>query len=425
MSYWQKRSGGWCKRRFQTGVSIAHRSIKELNIVITLVKVLEATKANNLKTNIPSMNCLQNFSRPSLAAPLRSPKTIHEGKPLSLLLMGRGRTDLRLDVSFKVSSSVVSLDASVASGGSLDVMISSGKLEVQALPGSSSSGTATDGAEVQEKNSEIYSTNMTEAMGAVLTYRHELGMNYDFILPDLIVGSCLQTPEDVDKLRKIGVKTVYCLQQNSDLDYFGVDITAIQEYAKQYDDIEHCRAEIRDFDPFDLRLRLPAVLSKLHKTVNRNGGVTYVHCTAGLGRAPAVALAYMFWVRGYKLSEANELLQSKRACCPKLEAIQSATADILTGMSKNVVTLTWEDTGCSSVELSGLDIGWGQRIPLKFNEEQGLWIIERELPISILVGGKDTDSTHRELRKHLMDDNVDLTEEERTTIRRFLESYVP
>lgn len=26
----------------------------------------------------------------------------------------------------------------------------------------------------------------------VLTYRHELGMNYNFIRPDLIVGSCLQ-----------------------------------------------------------------------------------------------------------------------------------------------------------------------------------------------------------------------------------------
>lgn len=26
----------------------------------------------------------------------------------------------------------------------------------------------------------------------VLTYRHELGMNYNFISPDLIVGSCLQ-----------------------------------------------------------------------------------------------------------------------------------------------------------------------------------------------------------------------------------------
>jgi hypothetical protein len=53
----------------------------------------------------------------------------------------------------------------------------------------------------------------------VLTYRHELGMNYNFIRPDLIVGSCLQSPLDVDKLRDIGVKTVFCLQQDPDLEY--------------------------------------------------------------------------------------------------------------------------------------------------------------------------------------------------------------
>jgi protein-tyrosine phosphatase len=65
----------------------------------------------------------------------------------------------------------------------------------------------------------------------------------------------------------------------------------------------------RDFDAFDLRLRLPAVVSKLHKLVNCNGGVTYIHCTAGLGRAPAVALAYMFWILGYSLNEGHQLLQ--------------------------------------------------------------------------------------------------------------------
>jgi protein-tyrosine phosphatase len=48
----------------------------------------------------------------------------------------------------------------------------------------------------------------------------------------------------------------------------------------------------RDFDAFDLRLRLPAVISKLHKLVNHNGGVTYIHCTAGLGRAPAVTVGF-------------------------------------------------------------------------------------------------------------------------------------
>ncbi|RVW28329.1 Phosphoglucan phosphatase DSP4, amyloplastic [Vitis vinifera] len=172
--------------------------------------------------------------------------------------------------------------------------------ELIAISGSISDTKMSD-PEFKEEKSEIYSNNMTEAMGAVLTYRHELGMNYNFIRPDLIVGSCLQSPEDVDKLRSIGVKTIFCLQQDSDLEYFGVDINAIIEYANTFDDIQHLRAEIRDFDAFDLRLQLPAVVSKLYKAINRNGGVTYIHCTAGLGRAPAVAVCFSILSQKYEL----------------------------------------------------------------------------------------------------------------------------
>nr|XP_025880475.1 phosphoglucan phosphatase DSP4, amyloplastic-like [Oryza sativa Japonica Group] len=169
--------------------------------------------------------------------------------------------------------------------------------------------------------------------------------------------------------RSIGYPTLYSILNQ--FRYFGVDICAIQEYCLQCKDIEHCRAEIRDFDAFDLRLRLPAVISKLHKLVNHNGGVTYIHCTAGLGRAPAVTLAYMFWILGYSLNEGHQLLQSKRACFPKLEAIKLATADILTGLSKNSITLKWESDSCSSVEISGLDAvaGPGFRVNTLKNKE--------------------------------------------------------
>jgi protein-tyrosine phosphatase len=327
---------------------------------------------------------------------------------------------------------------------------------VKAVSGSTSSTKMSNAnSNVKEEISETYSNTMTEAMGAVLTYRHELGMNYNFIRPDLIVGSCLQTPEDVDKLRSVGVKTVFCLQQDPDLEYFGVDISAIREYASTHDDIEHLRAEIRDFDSFDLRMRLPAVVSKLHKAINRNGGVTYIHCTAGLGRAPAVALAYMFWVQGYKLSKANNLLLSKRSCFPKLDAIKNATADILTGLRKKLVTLTWECSTCSNVEVSGLDIGWGQRIPMKLDKERGLWILQRELPegcfeYKYVVDGEwtcnyyelvtpankdghvnnyvqvtddDPDSVAAAQRERLMSNDPDLTTNERLQIRPFLEAY--
>ncbi|XP_024020564.1 phosphoglucan phosphatase DSP4, amyloplastic isoform X2 [Morus notabilis] len=311
-------------------------------------------------------------------------------------------------------------------------------MAIKATSGSTSKAQIGGGeVDLKEEKSEVYSNNMTEAMGAVLTYKHELGMNYNFIRPDLIVGSCLQTPDDVDKLRGIGVKTIFCLQQDSDLEYFGVDIGAIREYAKTFDDIEHLRAEIRDFDSHDLRIRLPAVVSKLHKAINRIGGVSYIHCTAGLGRAPAVALAYMLWVQGYKLSEALKLL-------------------LLTGIRKKPVSLTWKNGNCSMVEVSGIDIGWGQRIPLKLDQEQDLWILERELHegryeykyiidgkwtcntselvtsgnedghvnnyVDVLYDDDPSSSASAALRKRLCDEDSDLTTEERLKIRQFLEA---
>ncbi|CAL9246633.1 unnamed protein product [Arabidopsis halleri] len=46
---------------------------------------------------------------------------------------------------------------------------------------------------------------------------------------------------------------------------------------------------LRDFDAFDLRICLPAVVSTLYKAVKQNGEVTYVHFTAGMRRASAIA----------------------------------------------------------------------------------------------------------------------------------------
>lgn len=51
----------------------------------------------------------------------------------------------------------------------------------------------------------------------------------------------------------------------------------------------------RDFDPYDLRMRLPVAVAKLHQAIEANKGKTaYVHCTAGLGRAPGVAVRITF-----------------------------------------------------------------------------------------------------------------------------------
>jgi hypothetical protein len=46
--------------------------------------------------------------------------------------------------------------------------------------------------EVDAAKSDEYTETMNRKMGTSLTYRHELGIDYNRILPDLIVGSCLQ-----------------------------------------------------------------------------------------------------------------------------------------------------------------------------------------------------------------------------------------
>ncbi|KAL4550138.1 hypothetical protein Ndes2526B_g08305 [Nannochloris sp. 'desiccata'] len=156
-------------------------------------------------------------------------------------------------------------------------------------------------ADVDTKSDE-YSDVMSARMGAALTYRHEDGMNYNRILDDLIVGSCLQQATDVDILaEKEGVRTVMCLQEDSDMAYFSLDVAPIRARCTSRSDIAHLRHAIRDFDPFSLRRRLPGAVALLSQQAAARGGTSYIHCTAGLGRAPATALAYMWWIKDIPL----------------------------------------------------------------------------------------------------------------------------
>lgn len=60
-----------------------------------------------------------------------------------------------------------------------------------------------------------------------------------------------------------GVTTILCLQEDINLDYFSVDISAIRKRCQARGDVRHVRCPVRDFDPSDLRKQLPKV-SGLH-----------------------------------------------------------------------------------------------------------------------------------------------------------------
>uniref|UniRef100_A0A0E0BMU4 Tyrosine specific protein phosphatases domain-containing protein n=1 Tax=Oryza glumipatula TaxID=40148 RepID=A0A0E0BMU4_9ORYZ len=175
---------------------------------------------------------------------------------------------------------------------------------------------------------EDYNTAMKRMMRNPYEYHHDLGMNYAIISDSLIVGSQPQKPEDIDHLKdEEKVAFILCLQQDKDIEYWGIDFQTVVNRCKELG-IKHIRRPAVDFDPDSLRTQLPKAVASLEWAISEGKGRVYVHCTAGLGRAPAVAIAYMFWFENMNLKTAYEKLTSKRPCGPNKRAIRAATYDL-------------------------------------------------------------------------------------------------
>lgn len=102
-----------------------------------------------------------------------------------------------------------------------------------------------------------------------------------------------------------GVGSILCLQQDSDMEYFSLDIVPILARAREREDVHHVRHRINDFDAFDLRMRLPGAAATVAREIGQDGGrKVYIHCTAG-GTAltsPAGAAPLAIWSHGGALS---------------------------------------------------------------------------------------------------------------------------
>ena len=86
------------------------------------------------------------------------------------------------------------------------------------------------------------------------------------------------------------VGSIVCLQQDSDMEYFAVDVQPILARAHERGDVRHIRYRINDFDAFDLRMKLPGAAAAVAKEVAQ-GRKVYIHCTAGEDQIQALAKA--------------------------------------------------------------------------------------------------------------------------------------
>ena len=96
-------------------------------------------------------------------------------------------------------------------------------------------------------------------------------------------------PDDLERIHDgTGVSALLSLQHNDCLAYWHIDYTEMLRTGETLG-LTMLRCPIRDFDIPDMRRRLPDAITMLAH-LRDQGHQTYVHCTAGLGRAPLTVL---------------------------------------------------------------------------------------------------------------------------------------
>jgi Predicted protein-tyrosine phosphatase len=154
-------------------------------------------------------------------------------------------------------------------------------------------------------------------------------LNWDEIRDNLIIGSCPMKVEDLTHIRaKAGASALLSLQHDQCLKQLAIDYASHLRFAEG-NGLVMRRVPMRDFDRKDMQRYLPRATALLH-TLLAGGHRVYVHCTAGLGRAPLTALSYLSLVEGWPLEEAWALIEKCRSdVIPNLEALQGSRADLV------------------------------------------------------------------------------------------------
>jgi protein-tyrosine phosphatase len=177
-----------------------------------------------------------------------------------------------------------------------------------------------------------YNEAMKAYSASPFEYQHEKGLYYHQITDSILVGTQPWEKGSIGYLKeKENVTVLFNTQEDGNFAYWKVDIGEREAEAREANVLLH-RQPIVDFSFDSLREQLPEAASEFDRLMHRSEEeVIYCHCTAGMGRSPAVVIAYLYWTddRFESLDAAYEFLTSKRPCGPKKEAIRQATVDIL------------------------------------------------------------------------------------------------
>lgn len=154
-------------------------------------------------------------------------------------------------------------------------------------------------------------------------------LSYNDVPPCLAIGPYPQSKEDVELMKRNGVTGVLNVQTDFDHERRMIDWQHMQEYYHAAD-LQVTRVPIEDFNGDEL-VRLvkegARAVDRMYRDAEARGEKPkiYIHCTAGMGRAPAVACVYLVWKHGYSLHDALKQCKDHRpVCAPNWHAMESA-----------------------------------------------------------------------------------------------------
>ena len=136
----------------------------------------------------------------------------------------------------------------------------------------------------------------------------------------LWVGSCLR-PEDVAILKRNGISVVVSLQSDRDISEYGIRVQKLLK-ALSEQNIELSRIPIEDFNKEDIALHLSECVDAIESALNPPDARVYLHCTAGINRAPTAAAAYLVKAHGFSAQAAYDHIIERRYCRPFLDILE-------------------------------------------------------------------------------------------------------
>lgn len=140
------------------------------------------------------------------------------------------------------------------------------------------------------------------------------------IIPELLVGEYPRAEDIAWLKRNYRVTAVHNLQDHDDLRINGLDLLELRALYES-EEIRFLHTPIPDGSADAMREHLEHALNGL-SALMAAGQRVYLHCNAGLNRAPTLAIAYLRACRRMSLDEAVAHVKKRRACGPFMTVLE-------------------------------------------------------------------------------------------------------